>query len=68
MSGGHKVDVGEGIAIGLHAAAKFRALVKAIKAAKADGFNADETIAIVEGPGADLVRTLLDDFATALED
>ena len=62
------MDLGEGIAIGVRALANVRALVKAIKVAKADGFNADEVIAIVEGPGANLVRSLIDDVSTALED
>lgn len=68
MSKGHKVDIGEGIAIGVHAIANVRALIKAIKAAKADGFNVDEIAAIVEGPGANLVRSLIEDVSTALED
>ena len=64
---GH-VDLGEGITIGVHAAAKLRALIRAIKAAAVDGVKPDEIPPIVDGPGHDLVHTLATDIAHALED
>lgn len=65
---GPRVDVGEGITIGIHGIAGLRNLTKFIKAAQVDGLTNDEVLGIVEGPGLDFLKTLIGDIRDALED
>lgn len=65
---GPRVDVGEGITIGIHGIAGLRALTKAVKAAQVDGLTDSEVLAVVEGPGLDFLKTLIGDIRDALED
>lgn len=65
---GPRVDVGEGITIGLHGVAGLRNLTKFVKAAQIDGLTDDEVLAIAEGPGLDFLKTLIGDIREALED
>ena len=66
--GGPKVDIGEGIAIGVHAIPRVVKLVRDTKAAAADGLTRDEAWALVNGDFRALFDGVWDDVAAALED
>lgn len=66
MSG--RVDIGEGLTIGIHALKRLRILARATKQAAQDGLTDDEVIALAEGPGRDLVVGFIADVREARED
>ena len=64
----HKVDLGEGVTIGMHALPRATKLVRDTKVAAKNGLTRDEAWALINGDFRALFDGVWDDVTAALED
>lgn len=65
---GPRVDLGEGVVIGMHALPRATKLVRDTKAAAKNGLTRDEAWALINGDFRALFDGVWDDVTEALED